>query len=50
VLVEGNWAAGVYENKPSATGIRTGHKDRYLTAINSARPLARDRRAALVAA
>ncbi|MDN8549859.1 sugar-transfer associated ATP-grasp domain-containing protein [Microbacterium sp. NM3R9] len=33
VLVEGNWAAGVYENKPSATGIRTGHKPRYLAAI-----------------
>lgn len=38
VLVEGNWAAGVYENKPSATGIRTGHKLRYLTAIGSAKP------------
>ncbi|MCR2793240.1 flagellar biosynthesis protein [Microbacterium sp. zg.Y625] len=50
VLVEGNWAAGVYENKPSATGIRTGHKGRYLSAINSARPHTRDRRAALVAA
>ena len=24
VLVEGNWGAGVYENKPSVTGIRTG--------------------------
>ncbi|WP_243074857.1 sugar-transfer associated ATP-grasp domain-containing protein [Microbacterium sp. SS28] len=33
VLVEGNWAAGVYENKPSATGIRTGHKPRYQAAI-----------------
>ena len=33
VLVEGNWAAGVYENKPSATGIRTGHKARYRAAI-----------------
>ncbi|MBC7760841.1 MAG: flagellar biosynthesis protein [Candidatus Saccharibacteria bacterium] len=29
VLVEGNWAAGVYENKPSATGIRTGNRARY---------------------
>ena len=29
VLVEGNWGAGVYENKPSVTGIRTGHKARY---------------------
>lgn len=36
VLVEGNWAAGVYENKPSATGIRTGHRDRYLAAITGA--------------
>jgi hypothetical protein len=35
VLVEGNWAAGVYENKPSATGIRTGHKPRYLAAIEA---------------
>ncbi len=33
VLVEGNWGAGVYENKPSATGIRTGHKARYREAI-----------------
>lgn len=36
VLVEGNWAAGVYENKPSATGIRTGHRERYLAAIAAA--------------
>jgi hypothetical protein len=33
VLVEGNWGAGVYENKPSVTGIRTGHKPRYQRAI-----------------
>lgn len=33
VLVEGNWGAGVYENKPSVTGIRTGHKARYRDAI-----------------
>ncbi|GAA1467672.1 sugar-transfer associated ATP-grasp domain-containing protein [Microbacterium thalassium] len=33
VLVEGNWGAGVYENKPSVTGIRTGHKQRYRDAI-----------------
>ncbi|MFJ6652376.1 sugar-transfer associated ATP-grasp domain-containing protein [Microbacterium sp. NPDC091313] len=33
VLVEGNWGAGVYENKPSVTGIRTGHKPRYRAAI-----------------
>jgi hypothetical protein len=33
VLVEGNWGAGVYENKPSVTGIRTGHKPRYREAI-----------------
>ena len=32
-LVEGNWGAGVYENKPSVTGIRTGHKARYRDAI-----------------
>lgn len=36
VLVEGNWAAGVYENKPTATGIRTGHRPRYLAAIAAA--------------
>lgn len=29
VLVEGNWAAGVYENKPSVTGIRTGGLPRF---------------------
>lgn len=29
VLVEGNWAVGVYENKPSVTGIRTGNRPRY---------------------
>jgi hypothetical protein len=33
VLVEGNWGAGVYENKPSVSGIRTGHKPRYQAAI-----------------
>ncbi|SDH51237.1 sugar-transfer associated ATP-grasp domain-containing protein [Microbacterium sp. 77mftsu3.1] len=33
ILVEGNWAAGVYENKASATGIRTGTKARFLAAI-----------------
>ncbi|MET0859727.1 MAG: sugar-transfer associated ATP-grasp domain-containing protein [Microbacterium sp.] len=33
VLVEGNWGAGVYENKPSVTGIRTGHKPRYRAAM-----------------
>ena len=33
VLVEGNWGAGVYENKPSVTGIRTGNKPRYREAI-----------------
>jgi len=33
VLVEGNWGAGVYENKPSVSGVRTGHKPRYRAAI-----------------
>ena len=33
VLVEGNWAAGVYENKPSATGIRRGSLPRFREAI-----------------
>lgn len=33
VLVEGNWAAGVYENKPSVSGVRTGNKARYRQAI-----------------
>ncbi len=29
VLIEGNWAVGVYENKPSVTGIRTGSRPRF---------------------
>lgn len=33
VLVEGNWAAGVYENKPSVTGIRTGTRPRFQSII-----------------
>ena len=33
VLVEGNWAAGVYDNKPSITGIRTGSLPRFRAAI-----------------
>lgn len=33
VIVEGNWGAGVYENKPSVSGIRTGNKPRYRAAI-----------------
>lgn len=33
VLVEGNWGAGVFENKPSATGIRQGHLPRYRAAM-----------------
>ncbi|HEV7956948.1 MAG: flagellar biosynthesis/type secretory pathwa y protein [Microbacteriaceae bacterium] len=33
VLVEGNWAAGVYENKPSVTGIRTGSLPRFRAAV-----------------
>ncbi|MFT4135179.1 sugar-transfer associated ATP-grasp domain-containing protein [Microbacterium sp.] len=33
VLVEGNWGAGVFENKPTATGIRTGHLPRYRAAM-----------------
>ncbi|MET1043332.1 MAG: sugar-transfer associated ATP-grasp domain-containing protein [Microbacteriaceae bacterium] len=33
VLVEGNWAAGVYENKPSITGVRIGSLPRYRKAI-----------------
>lgn len=32
VVIEGNWAAGVYENKPSVSGIRTGHRERYRAA------------------
>lgn len=34
VLVEGNWGAGVFENKPTATGIRHGHLARYRAAMN----------------
>ncbi|HEY9476991.1 MAG TPA: sugar-transfer associated ATP-grasp domain-containing protein [Microbacteriaceae bacterium] len=33
LLVEGNWAAGVYENKPSVTGIRSGSLPRFREAI-----------------
>ncbi|RLK49459.1 sugar-transfer associated ATP-grasp domain-containing protein [Microbacterium telephonicum] len=33
VLLEGNWGAGVFENKPSATGIRHGHLPRYKAAM-----------------
>mgnify|MGYP003150504758 FL=1 len=33
VLIEGNWATGVYENKPSVLGIRTGHRPRYQKAM-----------------
>ncbi|MFT4051843.1 MAG: sugar-transfer associated ATP-grasp domain-containing protein [Microbacterium sp.] len=33
VLLEGNWGAGVFENKPSATGIRHGHLPRYRAAM-----------------
>ncbi|MEO6943181.1 MAG: sugar-transfer associated ATP-grasp domain-containing protein [Lacisediminihabitans sp.] len=33
VLVEGNWAAGVYENKPSVTGIRRGSRPRFQEVI-----------------
>ncbi len=29
VLIEGNWGTGVYENKPTVLGIRTGHRPRY---------------------
>lgn len=33
VLVEGNWGAGVYENKPSVTGVRTGSLPRFREVI-----------------
>ncbi|WP_296197344.1 sugar-transfer associated ATP-grasp domain-containing protein [uncultured Microbacterium sp.] len=33
VLVEGNWGAGVFENKPTATGVRHGHLPRYRAAM-----------------
>lgn len=33
VLVEGNWGAGVFENKPTASGIRHGHLPRYREAM-----------------
>lgn len=32
-LLEGNWGAGVYENKPSITGIRTGSRPRFREVI-----------------
>ena len=28
-LIEGNWGAGVYENRPSITGHRTGSRPRF---------------------
>lgn len=33
IVIEGNWGTGVYENKPSVLGIRTGHRPRYQKAI-----------------
>jgi len=33
ILLEGNWGAGVFENKPTATGIRHGHLPRYKAAM-----------------
>lgn len=33
VLVEGNWGAGVYENKPSVTGVHTGSLPRFREVI-----------------
>jgi len=33
LVIEGNWGTGIYENKPSVTGIRTGHRPRYRAAI-----------------
>lgn len=33
VVVEGNWMPGAYENKPSATGIRTGSRPRFREVI-----------------
>lgn len=32
-LIEGNWGAGVYENRPSITGIRTGSRPRFESVI-----------------
>jgi hypothetical protein len=32
-LIEGNWGAGVYENKPSVTGVRTGSRQRFRDVI-----------------
>ncbi len=33
VIVEGNWMPGLYEERPSASGIRRGHKPEYQAAI-----------------
>lgn len=33
VLVEGNWAVGIYEHKPSVSGIRTGTRPIFAAAI-----------------
>lgn len=35
ILVEGNWVPGIYEHKPSVTGIRTGTRSRFERAIGA---------------
>ncbi|QUY61569.1 sugar-transfer associated ATP-grasp domain-containing protein [Gulosibacter molinativorax] len=34
ILVEGNWGVGVYENKPSVTGVRHGNRARFRRFMN----------------
>ena len=35
LVLEGNWLPGIYEHKPSVTGIRTGTRPRFERAIAS---------------
>ncbi|WP_259605875.1 MULTISPECIES: sugar-transfer associated ATP-grasp domain-containing protein [Microbacterium] len=37
VLIEGNWTPGLYETRVSATGIRTGSKERHRPVIEASR-------------
>lgn len=34
ILVEGNWGVGIYENKPSVTGVRHGNRARFRRFMN----------------
>jgi hypothetical protein len=36
ILVEGNWTPGLYETRVSATGIRTGSRERHKPVLDAA--------------